>query len=92
MDPTAPSTSPEGSLTNDHSINSTPNSLDDERKKTASPAVAMAAASLLSQKAALQEQDNFDKILQLQKENLELRKEEARNSLAKSTTAGSSEQ
>jgi hypothetical protein len=78
MDPTAPSTSPEGSLTNDHSINSTPNSLDDERKKTASPAVAMAAASLLSQKAALQEQDNFDKILQLQKENLELRKEEAR--------------
>jgi hypothetical protein len=47
----------------------------------------MEEASLLSQKAALQEQDNFEAMLQLQKEELDLRKEEARNSLVKAMTA-----
>jgi len=59
---TMPNTSPDSSLTNDYnSRKNTPNSntSDDEKKKRASLAIAMAEASLLSQKAALQEQKNF---------------------------------
>jgi hypothetical protein len=62
-DATMPNTSPGSSLTNDNSKRNTPNSnpSDDEKKKRASPAVAMEEASPLSQKAALQEQKNFKK-------------------------------
>lgn len=41
---------------------------DEKKKKKTSPAVAMAEASLLSQKAAAQEQDSFKAMLDLQKE------------------------
>ena len=47
----------------------------------------MAEASLLSQKAALQEQENFKRMLQLQKKELDLRKEEAKQSIAEVTIA-----
>jgi hypothetical protein len=56
----------------------------DEKKKKVSPAVAMAEASLLSQKAALKEANNFEALIALQKEELSLRQETARsNSLEK---------
>jgi len=56
----------------------------DEKKKKVSPAVAMAEASLLSQKAALKEANNFEALIALQKEELSLRQETVRsNSLEK---------
>ncbi len=46
------------------------------RRKKVSPATAMAEASLLSQKAAILEQDNFKAMLNLQREEAALSKEE----------------
>jgi hypothetical protein len=46
-----------------------------EKKKKVSPAVAMAEASLLSQKAALKEATNFEALIALQKDELMLRQE-----------------
>jgi hypothetical protein len=50
----------------------------DEKKKKTSPAVAMAEASLLSQKAAMQEAENFKAMLEFQKGELFLRKEDSK--------------
>jgi hypothetical protein len=44
-----------------------------KKKKKVSPAVAMAEASLLLQKAALKEANNFEALIALQKEELSLR-------------------
>ena len=56
----------------------------DDRKKKNSPAVAMAEASLLSQKAALKEANNFEVLIALQKKDLSLRQDvEKNNSLEK---------
>ena len=41
-----------------------------DKKKKLSPAVAMAEASLLSQKAALKEATNFESLIMLQREEL----------------------
>jgi hypothetical protein len=49
-----------------------------EKKKKTSPAVAMAEASLLSQQAALKEAKFFEAMIQLQRDELNLRKEDAK--------------
>ena len=61
---------------NNKDKSSTPVGTEDEKKKKASLAVAMAEASLLSQKAAVQEQANFKAMLELQHEENEVRKNE----------------
>jgi hypothetical protein len=45
------------------------------RKKRVSPAYAMAEATLMSTRAALREADNFEAIIDLQREEIELRRE-----------------
>ena len=55
-----------------------------KKKKKVSPAVAMAEASLLLQKAALKEANNFEVLIALQKKDLSLRQDvEKNNSLEK---------
>jgi len=63
---------------NNKDKSSTPVGTEDEKKKKASLAVAMAEASLLSQKAAVQEQANFKAMLELQREENEVRKNETK--------------
>jgi hypothetical protein len=63
---------------NNNDKSNTPVGTEDERRKKNSLAVAMAKASLLSQKAAVQEQANFRAMLELQREKNELRKNEVK--------------
>jgi hypothetical protein len=51
-------------------------SKEEERKKTKSPAVAMAEAALKSQEAAVLEAKNFEAMIKLQREELLIRKED----------------
>jgi hypothetical protein len=52
-----------------------------EKKKRVSPTVAMAEASLLSQKAAMKEATNFEALISLQQEELSLYKESGKQEL-----------
>jgi hypothetical protein len=61
---------------NNKDKSSTPVGTEDEKRKKTSLAVAMAEASLLSQKAAVQEQANFRAMLELQREENEVKKNE----------------
>jgi hypothetical protein len=77
--PLAHATTEHNSITTDINNNSssdnTPSAVEEDRdkKKRSSPAVSMAEASLLSQKAALLEQDNSKTMLTLQKEESQSR-------------------
>jgi hypothetical protein len=77
---TSRNTSTNSSITNNNDPSPTNNTPDDynkdnEKKKKISPAAAMAEASLMSQKAAMLEQDNFKAMLDLQREEAALTKE-----------------
>jgi hypothetical protein len=77
---TSRNTSANSSITNNNEqspTNNTPddNNKDNEKKKIISPAAAIAEASLMSQKAAMLEQDNFKAMLDLQREEAALTEE-----------------
>jgi hypothetical protein len=76
------SSSGNSGVTNPDEAASSPASIDDarkgEKKKTKSPAVAMAEASMLSQEAALLEAKNFEAMIQLQRDELLIRKEDSK--------------
>ena len=80
---TANSTSSGNSgITNPDEAAASPTSSDDarkgEKKKSKPPAVAMAEASMMSQEAALLEAKNFEAMIQLQRDELLIRREDSK--------------
>jgi hypothetical protein len=64
---------------------------DTNQKKKTSPAVAIAEALLLSQKAAVQEQETFKAILDLQKQENQLKKKEVKHNIEEAKLMGREE-